>query len=1095
MSPAQNQSGRPPSSLLGSQFASSNSTANRFLGSTQRPWMTHNSTSSLLSGRSYPKHPVAGNTQAKHSTASSGQQRQSTTKSPAHIETSDHRSTATYSSNPTTTRSMQNAPVSPVTPGYSENDIQPPSAKVARPDYTVSTASFPTPEPSNASLASPVVAVTEVADSSGRDVPQTAGASVSPPRPVKWEGATPTLPAATYHPNPAQQQQALRRSTNQNSSRHSQPPSQPQHQLLPPSQSQSSHHHQQQHQHLSPSPRGQIWQHARGKLKSYLEQSTRTNHLSETVELPRVRILQDACSAEDMFYLALHQTFCLNSADPSQLSQVADQGILPGLGFDVIAQLLVDNKRLSSEFLRWSIEYPFPLHVLLQFEEYKSALKQVSHCLATISHNWPRFEREIRSRGHPPQVDELVNSLGVESPVFQTIIFTAISRRLFGAREELFKACTSLFDEDQRTYKHRSTLPADARRKAIFDYFERYRQICASHGLLVASGASGDQRAFASPRPTPSSIQPPTSMTMTSPNTSLQRNSIQNHVSMSIPHRPSSNPHPDTSYGRPHPLPVSPISHHHVSPAGQQRQQERVSRQNNAPNAGTLRLAQEPQPPLLTSQGPGFFPPPQYTVVSQSHIPVSTAAPNQMPPPGLQIQPSFPHSRQNSSGYRSSTALYPPQYFSPLINPNMSPSLSPPTQQMFSPTHPPPNATRQNQRPQHSQRGSQPVPGASSPLLMQPSGTPFTIYPQTPNRPMPPFLATQQPAQHNPNPKTLPDVIQYFSGFSVPPQRLPPNRSSFSWNFTVPREALRLRPNLIKRPNGTGFVPVLSDGNISYRLRCIKYQGRLDVESVAAWSRAESNWPDVVYIHVNNKEVHRSLNTKGSPISINSFLVDGTNEIRVNVLHSKEQRTADIWYAVAVEVLLVKSPDNFRKLVKRLPAQETREQIQARLSSSNTNDDELMIMDDFISIDLRDPFTTRIFEIPVRSSLCTHRECFDLSTFLQTLAAKAMGEKHTIYVRCPICRKDARPDLLVIDEFLDEVRATLSKGDKLQTAKAIHVKSDGSWLAVLEVESDNRTATSRKRDRSSFEADLVKDESRPASTPRATTEPEVIELD
>ncbi|KAL3705095.1 hypothetical protein TMatcc_008767 [Talaromyces marneffei ATCC 18224] len=356
MSPAQNQSGRPPSSLLGSQFASSNSTANRFLGSTQRPWMTHNGTSSLLSGRSYPKHPVAGNTQAKHSTASSGQQRQSTTKSPAHIETSDHRSTATYSSNPTTTRSMQNAPVSPVTPGYSENDIQPPSAKVARPDYTVSTASFPTPEPSNASLASPVVAVTEVADSSGRDVPQTAGASVSPPRPVKWEGATPTLPAATYHPNPAQQQQALRRSTNQNSSRHSQPPSQPQHQLLPPSQSQSSHHHQQQHQHLSPSPRGQIWQHARGKLKSYLEQSTRTNHLSETVELPRVRILQDACSAEDMFYLALHQTFCLNSADPSQLSQVADQGILPGLGFDVIAQLLVDNKRLSSEFLRWSIE-------------------------------------------------------------------------------------------------------------------------------------------------------------------------------------------------------------------------------------------------------------------------------------------------------------------------------------------------------------------------------------------------------------------------------------------------------------------------------------------------------------------------------------------------------------------------------------------------------------------------------------------------------------------------------------------------------------------------------------------------------------------
>jgi hypothetical protein len=290
-------------------------------------------------------------------------------------------------------------------------------------------------------------------------------------------------------------------------------------------------------------------------------------------------------------------------------------------------------------------------------------------------------------------------------------------------------------------------------------------------------------------------------------------------------------------------------------------------------------------------------------------------------------------------------------------------------------------------------------------------------------------------------------------------------------------------------------MPVLSDGNMSYRLRCVKYQGRLDVDSIAAWSHAESQWPEVVYIHVNNKELHRSPNAKGSPISINSFLLDGSNEIRVNVLHSKEQRAADISYAIAVEVLLVKTPENFRRLVKKLPAWETRQQIQARLSSSNADDDELMIMDDFISIDLRDPFTTRIFEIPVRSSACTHRECFDLSTFLQTLAAKAVGEKHKIYVRCPICRKDARPDLLVIDEFLGEVRARLSKEDKLQTAKAIRVKNDGSWFAVLDTESDNHTPTSRKRDRTSFEADLVKDENRPATTPRATTAPEVIELD
>lgn len=1108
MSPAQNQSGRPPSSLLGSQFASSNSTANRFLGSTQRPWMTHNGPSSIPSGRSYPKNPVSTNTQAKHFSASS---RQSTTRPPAHIETSDHRSAATHSSCPTNARSTQAAPVSPVTPGtgYSDTDIQPPSTKATRPDCAVSATSFPTPEPSNASLASPVGAVTERADSSSRDVPPTAGATVPLPGIVTWAGVTPTLPAATS-PSPAQQQQPQpqpQRSTSQSSSGPSRPLYQPQPQLLPPSQSQSPHQlQQQQQQSLPPSPRGQIWLHARGKLDSYLLQLSRTKHSSETnktaetVELPRVRILEDACREEDMFYLALHQTFCLNSADPNQLSQLMDHAITiaPGLGFDVIAQLLVDNKRLSAEFLRWSVEYPLPLRVLLQFEEYRNALKQVSHCLTTISRHWPVFERETRSRGHPPQVDELVDSLGVESPVFQQIVFTAICRRLFGVQETPYKACISLFEEDQRTYKQRSMLPANARRQAIFDLFGKYRQICASHASMMVSDSSGDHRTFA-PRATPSSIHPTTSMMRTSSNTPVHQNLIQNNTSTSIPHRQPSNVHTDTHSGRSHPLPTNPISHLHASPntvsnAGQQRQQQ-ASPQNIALNAGAFQPAQALQPNLFTSQFPGSFPPPppppQYTVASQSPLPANIAAPHQTLPPTLQTQSTFPHVGQNSTSHPASAALY-PQYVSPVISPNMRPNISSALQPMFSPTQPTPSNTGQLR---HPQRAPQPAPSAPSPLSVQPGVTPFTLYPQVPLRPLPPYPVPQQPPQHSPNAKPLPDIIQYFSGFSIAPQRLPPNRSSFAWNFTVPREALHLKPDLVKRPNGTGVVPVLSDGNMSWRLRCIKYQGRLDIESVATWSHAESSWPDVVYIHINNKEVHRSPNTKGSPISINSFLVDGTNEIRVNVLHSKEQRASNISYAIAVEVLQVKSPENFRKMVKRLPAQETRQQIQARLSSNNTDDDELMIMDDFISIDLRDPFTTRIFEIPVRGLSCTHRECFDLSTFLQTLAAKAKGDKHTIYVRCPICRKDARPDLLVVDDFLTEVRASLSKENKLETAKAVRVKSDGSWYAVLDTESDNRTTTSRKRDRTSFESDLVKDENRPDSTPRATAAPEVIELD
>ncbi|EED11561.1 hypothetical protein TSTA_008570 [Talaromyces stipitatus ATCC 10500] len=105
-----------------------------------------------------------------------------------------------------------------------------------------------------------------------------------------------------------------------------------------------------------------------------------------------------------------------------------------------------------------------------------------------------------------------------------------------------------------------------------------------------------------------------------------------------------------------------------------------------------------------------------------------------------------------------------------------------------------------------------------------------------------------------------------------------------------------------------------------------------------------------------------------------------------------------------------------------------------RLSSSNVDDNDLMIVDRFISINLRDPFTTQIFDIPARGSLCTHMECFDISTFLQTIAAEPLSDSHKIYIRCPICRKDARPGLLLIDEFLGEARNTF-QGEQVGDCK------------------------------------------------------------
>jgi hypothetical protein len=348
------------------------------------------------------------------------------------------------------------------------------------------------------------------------------------------------------------------------------------------------------------------------------------------------------------------------------------------------------------------------------------------------------------------------------------------------------------------------------------------------------------------------------------------------------------------------------------------------------------------------------------------------------------------------------------------------------------------------------------------------------------------------------NANTTSPLVHYFSDFAMPATKLASNRSAFKFPFRVSLEALERRPRLLPQGNnGAVLAPHFSDGNVTYRLRCIKCEGQLNIDSLPVWSRAENAWPDVVYIHVNNKEVHRPHNSKTMPIDINRFLEPGMNEIRLNVLHNAQQRARNVTYAIAVEVLRFTSPMSFQSLVKKLPSRESLQQIQNRLWVNN-DDEDLMIMDNFISIDLRDPFTTRIFDTPVRGEGCTHRECFDLSTFLQTITftPSSIG-KRTPYLRCPICRKDILPNLLIVDEFLLEIRAALSQQQKSETAKCIRVKSDGSWEAVLDTEDENKTPSKKlKRDRASFESDLFKTEhSRESSLSRIPEAVQVIELE
>ena len=116
------------------------------------------------------------------------------------------------------------------------------------------------------------------------------------------------------------------------------------------------------------------------------------------------------------------------------------------------------------------------------------------------------------------------------------------------------------------------------------------------------------------------------------------------------------------------------------------------------------------------------------------------------------------------------------------------------------------------------------------------------------------------------------------------------------------------------------------------------------------------------------------------------------------------------------------------------------------MGATNDDDDFAMVVSD-LSVDLADPFTSRIFNVPARSTSCLHRECFDLETFLLTRNSKSKRPNQPSMIdvwKCPLCSKDARPYNLIIIDFLADVRKLLEMQDNLHV-KAILISADGTW--------------------------------------------------
>jgi zinc finger MIZ domain-containing protein len=179
-------------------------------------------------------------------------------------------------------------------------------------------------------------------------------------------------------------------------------------------------------------------------------------NLNAGLEKPRFQLLTEACNSEDAFYVALHQVFCVWDFDQNEVASIQgfpDRHVLH-MAFKVLGQLIRDNEQLAPNHKKWFAGFPSPLsHLMRTSEPYRNAMADVGIFLGKLAAQWVPLSMECNKRGYPPLVDELVNRMGLLSPILQGVVFTATRRTMGISDGEAGTRAESLFKRDQRDHQ------------------------------------------------------------------------------------------------------------------------------------------------------------------------------------------------------------------------------------------------------------------------------------------------------------------------------------------------------------------------------------------------------------------------------------------------------------------------------------------------------------------------------------------------------------------------------------------------------------------------------------------------------------------
>ncbi|KAI4256932.1 MAG: hypothetical protein LQ352_001884 [Teloschistes flavicans] len=227
-------------------------------------------------------------------------------------------------------------------------------------------------------------------------------------------------------------------------------------------------------------------------------------------------------------------------------------------------------------------------------------------------------------------------------------------------------------------------------------------------------------------------------------------------------------------------------------------------------------------------------------------------------------------------------------------------------------------------------------------------------------------------------------------------------------------------------------------------------------EPVSQYSKLDVAFPHQVEIKVNMDEVKANLrglkNKPGStrPADITTLLRKRANY--ENSMSLTYALTHKKFYFVAN--LVKRHPVG--ELVNKLKAGKiiSQEQvIKEMIGKAQDND----VQATGANMSLKCPLSTLRIDVPCRSTICMHNQCFDASSFLQ------LQEQAPTWT-CPVCNKIVSFEALEIDQYVDNILKSTPR-----SVEQVTVEPDGHWSPIAEAASITR----RERDSSSDDEDLV----------------------